>query len=164
LDAAILHAARTLFVSDGYVSVTMDAVAQAAGVGKTAIYRRWSSKAELAIAVLRAEAEPRVVRHEELEPFALDMARTLEALGPMLRELIAQAQSDPEVRLSLKRSLIEPRRFLLEELFSKHLPWASVVDIDARIAMVSGAFWYRIMIDESLDEEFVRAIARAALR
>jgi AcrR family transcriptional regulator len=164
LDGAILHAARTLFVSDGYVSVTMDAVAQAAGVGKTAIYRRWSSKAELAIAVIRAEAEPALVRHEELEPFALDMARTLESLGPMLRALIAEAQNDPDVRRSLKRSLIEPRRFLLEELFSKHLPWASVVDIDARIAMVSGAFWYRLMIDESLDEEFVRAIARAALR
>lgn len=142
----------------------MDAVARAAGVGKTAIYRRWSSKAALAIAVLRAEAEAGVVHHSELEPFAIDMARTFEALGPMLRELLAEAQTDPDVRKVLKRSLIEPRRFLLEELLSKHLPWASVVDIDARISMVSGAFWYRLMIDESLDEEFVKAIARAALR
>ncbi|KUI34601.1 TetR/AcrR family transcriptional regulator [Mycobacterium sp. GA-2829] len=47
LDAAILRAAADLLVEIGYSNFTMAAVAERAGTTKTAIYRRWSSKAEL---------------------------------------------------------------------------------------------------------------------
>jgi AcrR family transcriptional regulator len=47
IDASILRAAAELLVEIGYSSVTMAAVAERAGTTKTALYRRWSSKAEL---------------------------------------------------------------------------------------------------------------------
>ncbi|BBY17054.1 TetR/AcrR family transcriptional regulator [Mycolicibacterium litorale] len=47
IDAAILRAAADLLVEIGYSNLTMAAVAERAGTTKTAIYRRWSSKAEL---------------------------------------------------------------------------------------------------------------------
>jgi AcrR family transcriptional regulator len=47
IDAAILEAAADLLVEIGYASLTMAAVAEKAGTTKTALYRRWSSKAEL---------------------------------------------------------------------------------------------------------------------
>ncbi|MCK0174717.1 MULTISPECIES: TetR/AcrR family transcriptional regulator [Mycobacteriaceae] len=47
IDAAILQAATDLLVEIGYSNLTMAAVAQRAGTTKTALYRRWSSKAEL---------------------------------------------------------------------------------------------------------------------
>jgi AcrR family transcriptional regulator len=47
IDAAILAAAADLLVEIGYSNVTMAAVAERAGTTKTALYRRWSSKAEL---------------------------------------------------------------------------------------------------------------------
>lgn len=47
IDAAILQAAADLLVEIGYSNLTMAAVAERAGTTKTAIYRRWSSKAEL---------------------------------------------------------------------------------------------------------------------
>lgn len=47
IDAAILEATADLLVEIGYASVTMAAVAERAGTTKTALYRRWSSKAEL---------------------------------------------------------------------------------------------------------------------
>jgi AcrR family transcriptional regulator len=47
IDAAILRATAELLVENGYSSVTMAAVAERAGTTKTALYRRWSSKAEL---------------------------------------------------------------------------------------------------------------------
>ncbi|MEV3901073.1 TetR/AcrR family transcriptional regulator [Mycobacterium sp. NPDC050551] len=47
IDAAILRATADLLVEIGYSNLTMAAVAQRAGTTKTALYRRWSSKAEL---------------------------------------------------------------------------------------------------------------------
>jgi AcrR family transcriptional regulator len=47
IDAAILEATADLLVQIGYSSLTMAAVAERAGTTKTALYRRWSSKAEL---------------------------------------------------------------------------------------------------------------------
>jgi AcrR family transcriptional regulator len=47
IDAAILRATTELLVEIGYSNLTMAAVAERAGTTKTALYRRWSSKAEL---------------------------------------------------------------------------------------------------------------------
>jgi AcrR family transcriptional regulator len=47
IDAAILGAVADLLVEIGYSNLTMAAVADRAGTTKTALYRRWSSKAEL---------------------------------------------------------------------------------------------------------------------
>ncbi len=47
IDAAILRATADLLVEIGYANLTMAAVAERAGTTKTALYRRWSSKAEL---------------------------------------------------------------------------------------------------------------------
>ena len=48
-DEAIIDAAIEVLVRDGYDRLSMEGVAAAAGVGKTTVYRRWSSKAELVI-------------------------------------------------------------------------------------------------------------------
>ena len=47
IDAAILAATAELVVEVGYTNLTMTAIAERAGTTKTALYRRWSSKAEL---------------------------------------------------------------------------------------------------------------------
>jgi AcrR family transcriptional regulator len=47
IDVAILGATADLLAEIGYANLTMAAVAERAGTTKTALYRRWSSKAEL---------------------------------------------------------------------------------------------------------------------
>jgi AcrR family transcriptional regulator len=47
IDAAILAATADLLVEIGYANITMAAIAERAGTTKTALYRRWSSKAEI---------------------------------------------------------------------------------------------------------------------
>lgn len=47
IDAAILQATAELLVEIGYSNLTLAAVAERAGTTKSALYRRWSSKAVL---------------------------------------------------------------------------------------------------------------------
>jgi len=51
-DPAILNAALAALTENGYDATCMDDIAARAGVGKAAIYRRWSSKAALMTDVL----------------------------------------------------------------------------------------------------------------
>jgi len=53
LEAAILDATIEQLRAVGYIGLTMECVATAAGTGKAALYRRWSNRDELAAAALR---------------------------------------------------------------------------------------------------------------
>ena len=44
---AILEAARELMAASGFAGLTIEGIAEHAGVGKTTIYRRWPDKANL---------------------------------------------------------------------------------------------------------------------
>ncbi|MBB1256288.1 TetR/AcrR family transcriptional regulator [Streptomyces sp. OF3] len=57
MDAAILDATRELLARDGYAGLTMDAVAERAGIGKAAIYRRHGTKQEMVFAAAIHEPE-----------------------------------------------------------------------------------------------------------
>jgi AcrR family transcriptional regulator len=47
IDAAVLATTRTLLIERGYTATTIDLIATTAGVSRPAVYRRWSSKAQL---------------------------------------------------------------------------------------------------------------------
>src|SRR5690349_25164856 len=55
--ARILAAAERLFADRGASCVSMDEVAEAAGVGKGTLFRRFGSRAALALAVLSEEEQ-----------------------------------------------------------------------------------------------------------
>ncbi len=55
--AAILEAARTLFLETGYGSTNVDAIAQRAAVSKATVYAHFPGKAELFSEVIRSQVE-----------------------------------------------------------------------------------------------------------
>src|SRR4249920_852730 len=56
-DQAILDAALEVFAGAGYDGLTIEAVADRAGVAKSTIYRRYQDKAELLLAAVECSAE-----------------------------------------------------------------------------------------------------------
>ena len=57
-DADVLAATLDALVAHGYEHVTLDAVALAAGLAKTTLYRRWPTKADLFLAAVAAVGRP----------------------------------------------------------------------------------------------------------
>src|SRR5947199_6104940 len=103
-EKAILQAASELVTSSGLADMTIEGVAERAGVGKASIYRRWPSKGALAFdavldAILATQPTPDT---GSLEGDLVDTARNWVALarlpgGRTVAGFIAEIQSDPEL-------------------------------------------------------------------
>jgi AcrR family transcriptional regulator len=104
LEQAVLQAAVDELLEAGYVQLTMDAVARRAGTNKNAIYRRWPSRAALAVAAYRqvSRGEAPLPDSGSLREDALELLRRANSLwssptGMVLRSLLAGVAHDPQL-------------------------------------------------------------------
>lgn len=104
-DAKITEAAAALIIERGFDGMTVDDVAERAGVGKATVYRRWPSKSDLAFASISTR-----IRDEFPEPdtgsIVTDLREVIQAsiafaaspAGNALAKMcVAEATRDPRV-------------------------------------------------------------------
>jgi AcrR family transcriptional regulator len=158
----------------GYVGVTTDMIARAAGTGKQTIYRRWPSKAELVLDAFAAYAAEQIDHDKPaslpveaaLAEFLTRLFAALAETGSAVRGLMAHAQSDVAFRGQLFERLIRPRRQALRAILERGVAQGELPaggDLDATVAAVYGAMWYRLMLDEALDADFAPRLAAFAI-
>lgn len=127
-DEAILLAAGDLFMERGYEDVSMDAVAQAAGVSKATIYARYADKDALFSAVLRQECE-RAVSPDSFQPSADQPVRdTLILLATRFLDLVTGEKAMQMNRVLVAESGRAPR---MAELFYE----TAVLSLKNRLAV-----------------------------
>ncbi|WP_237245360.1 TetR/AcrR family transcriptional regulator [Sorangium cellulosum] len=104
LELAILRAAAEELAEVGFPGLTMDGVARRAGTNKNAIYRRWPSRAALAVAAYRQLAADSAELPDtgSLRADALELLRGANRhlsspLGDVLRGLLAGIGGEPEL-------------------------------------------------------------------
>jgi AcrR family transcriptional regulator len=174
--AAVLTAARSLLV-DGYAELTVERIAQAAGVNKTSVYRRWTDL-EGVLGDLLSEYASEVVPipdtgnlDTDLEELAMLVRRGMTGEpGELITALAAAAPRNPRAAQIVRGFFAE--RFGLAEAVVDHaiargeLPQGT--DARAAIEVLGAPFFLRLLVvDEPIDEEFARrtaATAAAALR
>ena len=166
IDAAILGAAADLLVEIGYSSLTMAAVAERAGTTKTALYRRWSSKAELvheaafptAPTALTAPegdigGDVRAMISAARDVFTSPVVRA--ALPGLIADMAADADLNARVmsRFTGLFGVVRTRLVHAVERGEVHPD----VDPDRLIELVGGATLLRMLLlpDEGLDEAWV---------
>lgn len=101
----------------GYAGFAIEAVAVAAGAGKTTIYRWWASKAELAVDAFFHATEPDL-RFPDLGSAEADFRAQIGDLAQMLRgergrvlaAMLGGARTDPLLARALGEKWLEPRR------------------------------------------------------
>jgi AcrR family transcriptional regulator len=115
--AAILEAARTCLLRDGYANLSTRNVAELAGVPLSQIHYHYGSKQDLILAILAAENERLLERQAAMyagdEPLWRQWERACEFLEldlasgyvRILQEMIAAGWSDPTLAASVREQL-----------------------------------------------------------
>lgn len=121
-DRDILKAALDLFGEVGFEALTIEGVAERAGVGKTTVYRRWASKAELvSAAVGTLSAELRLADTGSTRDDLVDLVRqmirllTSEPAGRVLPHIAGEIASGSSVGRMYVRTVLGPRREIVAE-------------------------------------------------
>ncbi|MGD0554040.1 MAG: TetR/AcrR family transcriptional regulator [Streptosporangiaceae bacterium] len=167
--AAILDATFRL-LSDPRATVTIDAIAAEAGVGRQTIYRWWPTKgAVVADALARQALE--LVPERDTGSFAADLTAFLTdsftglrdgAMVSRLREIVAGAQQDEHVAQVLT-DFTAVRRAALRDLLERGQQAGELrpdADLDMLIDMAYGVLYYRLLVRHApLDERAARSLA-----
>src|SRR5579862_76339 len=115
--AAIMDAVYALLQEKSVRDLTMEEIAKRAGVGKPTLYKWWSTKATLVLAMLCERMAPNLAMPTVLtaeESLRLRVRRLIDAFngpfGKIVAGLIAEGQSEPAIRQKFFDQLVGPRR------------------------------------------------------
>ncbi|WP_373143109.1 TetR/AcrR family transcriptional regulator [Mycobacterium marinum] len=166
IDFAILSATMELLVQIGYSNLSLAAVAERAGTTKSALYRRWSSKAELVHeaafpvtpSALSAPAgdfagDIRMMVAATRDVFTTPVVRA--ALPGLVADMTADADLNARV-LSRFTELFATVRIRLQEAIDRGEAHPDV-DPNRMIELIGGATMLRMLLypDQMLDEAWV---------
>ncbi len=161
---AILDAVRGLLAEHGYSALTIEAVAARAGVAKTTVYRRWSSKADLVVdavvdslgPLLRPdEAATRALSPEAALRLFVQAFSTVEARAAYLA-LIGEAAASPALHADLQLRLVEPSRRLIARCAR---PDATAAEIGLVHDVIVGAVVHRLLVrQQPADDAFLHGL------
>jgi AcrR family transcriptional regulator len=171
-----LAAAADLLLERGLDAVSMDALAESAGVSKATIYRWWPSKETLALDALYHEWDTAQASLPDTESLRGDLlalvqpwierART-RPYARVVAALIAETHSDPQFAQRYHERFVSPRRdpgrAVLRRAIERDLIPA---DTDAEVALdlLYGALFHRLLhAPAPLDDRFVEDVVDATL-
>lgn len=174
-DRAILDAARTLLIAEGYAGLRLEHVAARAGVGKATIYRRYTSKRQLAQALLSELAAPHIAvadtgdTRQELLACVLNPLRALteSEFGPVIQAMLSQIATNPAVGDPFRATVVHARRAEIARVVGRGIARGDLrrgADVDLATELLVGPVYYRVMFGGELDEAFAERVVDAVLK
>jgi AcrR family transcriptional regulator len=172
---AILDAAFRLISDPAVETMTIDAIASEAGVGRQTIYRWWPSKGAVVAEALAEHARAVVPERDtgslrgDLEAFLVDSFAGLQnaGLAARLRQIVAGAQQDEHVAQALA-DFTAVRRAALRALLARGQAAGELApdaDLDMLVDMAYGVLYYRLLVGHApMDEEAARSLAAQLVR
>jgi AcrR family transcriptional regulator len=168
---AILEAASELLLARGLSAVSMDAVAERAGVSKATIYRWWPTKETLALDALYTEwaaARPHPRDTGSLRGDLLSLLRPWARLagsrpyGRVVAALLTEAQTDPVFAAEYRERFVEPRREQAREIFRRAIERGEIpadTKVEVALDLLYGPMYHRLLHGHApLNDRFVREV------
>lgn len=158
-DKAILKAAMKLFVQRGFDGTTLEDIAEKAGVARTTVYRRWSSKQALlaqAIAKGRGASEQEAAAGpgvpETLRDRLVDAAATALS-APNYRKVVARlvgsVPDHPELMSIYWKVYLIPRRAAMKAVLERGQNEGLVrrdLDPEILLDLIGGAVMHELLV------------------
>ncbi|WP_235681329.1 TetR/AcrR family transcriptional regulator [Tomitella gaofuii] len=160
IDAAAVHAARALLEERGYNRTSIDAIATRSGVGRPAINRRWSSRAQIIHDAVYPSVDPGDLPADDLIGAVSTLVSGAYGLfgAPAARAgvpgLIAETRSDPELHRRLVIEQLDPLRAALGRLLDEAAAAGAArpgLDVDTIIDAVAGAAIFAVCLRDADD-------------
>ena len=172
---AILRAAADLLLDEGTAQVSMDAVAERAGVSKATIYRWWPSKERLALDALLEWAatgsSPRdtgSLRSDLLalvRPWVREIRRR--RFARVIAALLTEAHSDPAFAEDYRRHFVEQRRAPMRAAFERAIARGEApadLDVEVALDLIYGPIYHRLLHGHApLTDRFATSVIDLAL-
>lgn len=173
---AIIAAFFAELGKSGYGGLTMDRVAERAGVGKAALYRRWPSKKEMLIdlvgqfatkAVLPPDTgtlrgDIRAIAHDAIAVLANPLVRSV------IQSLVTEARRSPDLGAVLTERFINPRREAGAQMLRRAVDRGEVPpDSDLELAqdLIGGPLYLRgVILGEEFPPGYTQRLTDAVLR
>ncbi|MGW0066984.1 TetR/AcrR family transcriptional regulator [Streptosporangium sandarakinum] len=181
VDERVLRIAAALMLERGYAGLSIDEVAEQAGVAKTTLYRRWPTKDHLAVAVVaRLQADDEITDTGDiradlinyLEKIAAGLNRMRAAghrQGPSagtVGELVAAAARHEDIGRLTREQYAERNALALALIERARVRGDLRADLDAEALFdqMAGALYYRVMITGApVDRAYAERLVSSAL-
>ncbi|WP_055667147.1 TetR/AcrR family transcriptional regulator [Desnuesiella massiliensis] len=170
---AILSAAYELLLENGFGTVTIEKIAERAGVSKATIYKWWPNKAAVVMdaffdaAVVKlpipdtgSTINDMIIQVNNLAKFLISQE------GKVINEIIAEGQFDQKLAETYRMIYFKPRRldsrYILERGISRG-ELKEGLDIELVMDLIFGPLFYRLLITgDMVDEAFIKNIINYA--
>ena len=178
-DTAILDATRGLLAEVGGSGLTIEGVASRAGVAKTTVYRRFSSRTDLAVAAVAQLVEAAIAPvdadctpDEQIRRSILSTAAVyrLPAARAAYLAVMAEAGRDAELRTAVDSHVLGPARAMVVERLAMGVargdldPALAETQADLLFDVLAGTLLHRMLVrGEDIDDAFVDALVRTVM-
>jgi AcrR family transcriptional regulator len=178
LRGEITSAIRSALIEElaavGYGRLSIEAVARRAGVGKTAVYRRWNSKLDMVLDVIGEVAGQSLSLpdtgslHGDLELFLRVAARALKhpIASQIIPDLLSEAARNPQIAATLQKALHANQHdvgVMLIERARARGELTDEIDPDLAVDLIVGPLYWRLAIARTpMPERHLKSMVRAA--
>ncbi|MFT8319721.1 MAG: TetR/AcrR family transcriptional regulator [Bacillus sp. (in: firmicutes)] len=172
---SILSASYDLLLEYGFGNVTVEKIAERAGVSKATIYKWWPNKAAVVMDGFLSAASARLPMPDTGKVFndilihATNLARFLVSKeGKGIKELIGEGQFDSGLSEAYRTRYFHPRRLEARHLLERGIERGELredLDLEVSIDLIYGPIFYRLLvINESLDDEYVEKLVEYSFK
>ncbi|MGD0001321.1 MAG: TetR/AcrR family transcriptional regulator [Bryobacteraceae bacterium] len=155
-ESAILSATLQLLERKPLRDITIEAIAEKAGVGKATIYKWWSSKAYVALdafLIRMRAAVPAPDTGSARADFTIQLKSLIRfyatPIGRIYSQFVAEGQSDPEFLKLFRNRFLLPRRESLKAIWQRGVARGEIrdgLDADLVLDLVYGPTIFRFMV------------------
>lgn len=157
ITKAIRDAVMAELAEVGYGRLSIEAVARRAGVGKTAIYRRWSNKLEMVLEIVSDVAGRSVPLPDtgsftgDLQLLLMIVSRALQhrIASQIIPDLMAEASRNPQIAETLQKALRTHQQAVGEQLIGQAVARGELpagTDPDLAVDLLLGPLYWRLAV------------------
>ncbi len=163
-DQAILDAARSVVAEKGFTGASMDEIARRACVGKDTLYRRWKSKEELVLHLLKVMSEQAVPAPKLEDPryglflFLQDIRKVNQStdLGPIIAGIVGECARNTRLADGFREFWRERRRIAAGPIREIAPSDTSEDEIEVILDHILGPIYYRLLLTgDPVDDEYL---------